>query len=419
MKNKPKITYRHFQVVAMIALAIFLIIEAFRQCDFNIFFTAGKDILVGENLYTKIYQGWLHYYYSPFFALLISPFTFLSEYVITLLWLVLNVYFFYRIWEILSDWLELNLLSVSTQRWFFWGSVILGVQGIRDNIHYHQITIMMVYLTLQGLDLILKKKEWQGGALIALGINIKILPIVFLPYLIYRGYWKGAFSVVLVWTFLLVLPAIFIGWEYNSFLLSEWWNGINPSQKENVLDFSRAGFGSLVTALFHSEKGETRPIFLTQLSMDSIVLITNGLRLFMAVFTLYFLRTLPFQKAKSNLHRLWEVGYLFLVIPFLFPHQQNYAYFFIYPAIVYLMLIFYKKIKKVGGLRFLQRKDKISLGIVGVSYLMMSAELFLGEFRTFYIDIRLMTWAAILVLMVYVVEGRFSCLAKKERSDFF
>ena len=412
MKKKSRITYRHFQIVAMVALSAFLIIEAFRQCDFNIFFTAGKDILVGENLYTKIYQGWLHYYYSPLFALLLSPFTFFSEYVITLLWLVLNVCFFYRIWEILSDWLELNLLPISTQRWFFWGSVILCVQGIRDNLHYHQITIMMIYLTLQGLDLILKKKEWQGGALIALGINIKILPIVFFPYLIYRGYWKGALSVVLVWIFLLFLPAVFIGWEYNSFLLSEWWSGINPSQKENVLDFSRAGFGSLVTALFHSQKGETRPIFLTQLSMEAIVFITNGLRFFLAVFTLYFLQTLPFQKAKSNLHRFWEVGYLFLVIPFLFPHQQNYAYFFVYPAVVYLMYFFYEKMKEQGSFRVLNLRDKILLGVLGVSFLMMSAELFLGVFRTFYIDIRLMTWAAILILIVYVAAD-FSRQSKK------
>jgi hypothetical protein len=420
MKKKSLITYRHFQIIAMIALSVFLVIEAFRQGDFNIFFEAGKDILMGENLYTKVYQGWLHYYYSPFFALLLSPFTFFSEYVITLLWLVLNIYFFYRIWEVLSDWLEINLLPITTQRWFFWGSVILCVQGIRDNIHYHQITIMMVFLTLQGLDLILKNKEWQGGALIALGINIKILPIVFFPYLIYRGYWKGALSVVLVWMFLLFLPAAFIGWEYNSFLLSEWWDGINPSQKENILDFARAGFGSLVTALFHSEEGETQPIFITQLSMDSIVFITNGLRLFLAVFTLYFLRTLPFQKAKNNLHRLWEVGYLFLVIPFLFPHQQNYAYFFDYPAVVYLMYVFYGKIKERASYRMIDLKDIILLRVLGVSYLMMSAELFLGTFRDFYIDIRLMTWAAILVLVVYSnVAGRFSSLPKKKHSDFF
>ena len=66
MKKKSLITYRHFQIIAMIALSVFLVIEAFRQGDFNIFFEAGKDILVGENLYTKIYQGWLHYYYSPY-----------------------------------------------------------------------------------------------------------------------------------------------------------------------------------------------------------------------------------------------------------------------------------------------------------------------------------------------------------------
>lgn len=413
MKKKSLITYRHFQIVAMIALSVFLAIEAFRQCDFNIFFEAGKDILEGENLYTKIYQGWLHYYYSPFFALLLSPFTYFSEYVITLLWLGLNVYFFYRIWEILRDWLEINLLPITTRRWFFWGSVILCVQGIRDNIHYHQITIMMIFLTLQGLDLILKKKEWQGGALIALGINIKILPIVFFPYLIYRGSWKGALSVILVWVFLLFLPSAFIGWEYNSYLLNEWWSGINPSQKENVLDFARAGLGSLVTALFHSEEGETQPIFITQLSMDSIIFITNGFRLFLVIFTLYFLRTLPFQKARNNLHRHWEVGYLFLVIPFLFPHQQNYAYFFIYPAVVYLMYVFYRKIKTRGKFKLLSLKDKISLGVLGVSYLMMSAELFLGAFRTFYIDIRLMTWAAIFILGVYAVMS-FSRHEKKD-----
>lgn len=401
MKKKSQITYRHFQVVVLVALSIFLIIEAFRQCDFNIFFSAGKDILIGENLYTKIYQGWLHYYYSPFFALLLSPFTFFPEYVITLLWLALNIYFFYRVWQILCDWLELNLLPVSVQRCFFWGSVILCLQGLRDNIHYHQITIMMIYLTLQGLDLILKSKEWKGGALIALGINIKIMPIVFFPYLIYRGYWKGALSIFLVSMSLLFLPGIFIGWEYNLFLLGEWWNGINPSQRENVLDFSRAGFGSLVTALFHSQNGKVSLIFITPLSIKSIVFITNGLRLFLIFFTLYFLRSLPFQKAKFTLHRLWEVGYLFLVIPFLFPHQQNYAYFFVYPAVVYLMYVFFEKIKTRGSFGKLDLKDKFFLGILGLSYLMMSLELFLGEFRTFYIDIRLMTWAAILLFIVY------------------
>ena len=386
----------------LIALAIFLIIEAFRECDFNIFYTAAIDVMQHENVYTKVYQGWLHYYYSPFFAVLLIPFTYLPEYVITLLWLVLNVYCFYRIWEILRGWLEINLLPVFTQRAFFWMSVAASVQAIRDNLHYHQITIIMVYLGVQGLDFIWKKKEWRGGALIALGINIKIMPIVFFPYMLYRGHWKAAWSAVIVFGILLYIPAVFIGWEYNDFLLGEWWDGINPSQKENILDFSRAGFGSLMTTLFHSQKGATRPIFITQLSQETIAYLTNGLRLFAAVFTLYFLRTMPFQKAKSNLHRLREVGYLFLVTPLIFPHQQNYAYFYLYPAVVYLGYVFYKKLKMQGGFRKLKKKDKILLGVFGVSYLMMSAELFLGEFTTFYIHIRLMTWAAILFLGGYV-----------------
>ncbi|HFC00832.1 MAG TPA: DUF2029 domain-containing protein [Phaeodactylibacter sp.] len=402
MKKQLHLSYPQFRIATLIALAVFLIIEAFRECDFNIFYTAAIDLTPHENLYTKIYQGWLHYYYSPLFAVLLIPFTYLPEYVATLLWLVINVYLFYRIWEILKGWLEINRLPIFTQRVLFWISVVASVEGIRDNLHYHQITIMMVYLGVQALDFVWKKKEWKGGALLALGINIKIMPIVLFPYLIYRGHWKAALSTVLTFGILLYVPAIFIGWEYNGFLLEEWWNGINPSHKENLLDFSWAGFGSLVTALFHSQKGETRPIFITQLSQETIVYLTNGLRLLAAILTLYFLKTLPFQKAKSNVHRLWEVGYLFLVTPLLFPHQQNYAYFYLYPAVVYLVYFFYKKTKTQGGFRLLKKKDKILLAIFGMSYLMMSVELFFGEFRTFYIDIRLMTWAAILFLLGYV-----------------
>ena len=402
MKRIFLLPYRYVRILALIALAIFLIIEAFRQCDFNIFFMAAEGVLAGENVYTTIYQGWLHYYYSPFFALLLTPFTFLPEYVVTLLWLILNTYLFYRIWEILSDWLEMKLLPIFTQRALFWISVLATIQPIRDNLHYHQITILMVYLGVQGIDLILKKKDWQGGTLIALGINIKIMPIILFPYLLYRGHWKAAASCVLTYFVLLWLPAIFLGLEYNNFLLSEWWNSIDPSQKENTMDFSRAGFASLVTALFHSEEGETRSIFITQLSLDSIVLITNILRGCVVFLTLYFLRTLPFQKAKSNLHRLRELSYLFLVTPFLFPHQQNYAYFYIYPAVIYLIYYFYKRREKNGG--FL-KTDKVKLGILAGCYCMMNAELYLGAFRDFYIDIRLMTWAAIILLFVLIAVG--------------
>jgi len=66
-----------------------------------------------------------------------------------------------------------------------------------------------------------------------------------------------------------------------------------------------------------------------------------------------------------------------------------------------LMYVFFEKIKTRGSFGKLDLKDKFFLGILGLSYLMMSLELFLGEFRTFYIDIRLMTWAAILLFIVY------------------
>lgn len=399
MEKIRSISFQKFRVFVFIALTIFLLITATRQCDFNIFFSAAKDILIRENIYTKLYQGWLHYYYSPLFALLLAPFTFLSEYVITLLWLIFNTYLFYRIWEILRVWLEINLLSKFHQRLFFWVSTLVCIQGIRDNLHYHQVTILMVYLVIQGIDFIIKNKHWQGAGLIALGINFKIMPIVFFPYLIYRGYWRSAFWVVIFWIGFLILPALFIGWDYNQFLLNEWWKGINPTKGGNILDFSRAGFAALVTALFHSEERYTQPIFITQLSSEQIAFITNILRAGVMVLTLYFLRTFPFQKAKSKSHRVWEIGYLFLVTPLIFPHQQNYAFFYLYPSIVYLICFFSNEKNK--GTPFL-RSSKYKLSVLTLVWLMLVAELFIGEFREFYVGIKLMTWGAILYLLIYI-----------------
>jgi hypothetical protein len=52
----------------------------------NIFYGAAQRLVSLENLYSKPYsaEGWqLYYYYSPLFATLLAPFTFLPQFVVT------------------------------------------------------------------------------------------------------------------------------------------------------------------------------------------------------------------------------------------------------------------------------------------------------------------------------------------------
>jgi hypothetical protein len=93
-----------------LVILIIILFEARGKGDFNIFISASKDLLLGKNIYQIQYNEWYHYYYDILFALILSPFTYLSLYIVKFIWLLLNVFFVYRIWKILMDWLPLSLL---------------------------------------------------------------------------------------------------------------------------------------------------------------------------------------------------------------------------------------------------------------------------------------------------------------------
>ena len=60
------------------------------------------------------------------------------------------------------------------------------------NFYQLQFTIILLYLCLEGMHQIIhEKRNWLGAFLIGLGVIAKIGPIVLLPYLIYRGHFKG------------------------------------------------------------------------------------------------------------------------------------------------------------------------------------------------------------------------------------
>jgi hypothetical protein len=201
-----------------------------------------------------------------------------------------------------------------------------------------QMTIFLLWGSLESLSLFKNKKYLAGGALLALIINIKILPIVLIPYLIYRKELKGTFSTLLFSILFLILPCLFLGWSRNLFMLSEWWSVINPNNAEHLLE-ADLGLHSL-TALIPSLLTKTDGVLpysrnILNLDLKTSTLILNTVRTGLILFTLYFLRWPPFKKAKSRISEIRELSYIFLLIPLLFPHQQKYAFFLAFPTLFY------------------------------------------------------------------------------------
>lgn len=408
-KSWSRTSKKLWLIVGVIALAIFLYIEADGTGDFHIFLQASKGLISGENIYERTYNDGYHYFYSLLFALIIYPLNFLPLHLAKFLWLGFNVYLLYRLFHIINKLLPVYVLQDNQKKWFWILTLLFSLRLIRENLHFGQMSILLLYLCLEGILLITNKKDYSGAFLIALGINIKLLPIVLLPYLLYRKHFKASGLVVLFYMFFFFLPIPIIGEQQFSVLIKTWGNLVNPLNSKHILDVEERSFHGLTTllsTLFVENVPDTYALpikrNIANLSLDQLSKVILLVRLIFVGFTIYFLRSLPFKKAKSTLHQFWEVSYLLAIIPLIFPHQQHYAFLFIAPA--YMYCLFYV-INYYQSLTVFKRN--ITIVTMIIIYLSVNLKLILGEFNDYYEHFKILTYGAILLV------GLLSCLIPK------
>lgn len=410
-KNWSPVTKKIGFVIGFIALVIYLYIEADGKGDFHIFLQASQGLLSGENIYEKTYNDGYHYFYSILFALIIYPLNFLPLHLAKFLWLSFNILLLYRLYQINKHLLPLFSLPEKLKKLFWILTFIFSFRLIHENLHVAQMSILLLYLCLEGILLITKKKVYSGTFLIALGINIKLLPIVILPYLLYRKYFKACGLIVLFYVCFFLLPIPIIGEQQFSVLIKTWGNLVNPLNSKHILDVEERSFHSLTTllsTLFVENVPDTYALpikrNIANVSLEQLCKIILLVRLMFVAFTIYFLRSLPFKKSKSTLHQFWEISYLLAIIPLIFPHQQHYAFLFITPAFMYCLyyLINFKQ-------SFNSFNQLAIITTLTVIYLSVNLKLILGEFNEYYEHFKILTYGAILLVIL------LSCMVPKNQ----
>ncbi len=396
-----------FSILSLFAILIILYEAQFTN-DFNIFLSASKDTFEKKNIYKILYNNNnFHYFYSVFLCILFYPLTLIPLYFAKVLWLFFNLFLVYRIFKIFDKYLPIKNLN-HLKKIFIVLFFVFILRFLRDNFHLAQMTIFIFYLSLEGLNLINNNKKIHGAFLIALGIDIKLLPLLLIPYLIYRNQNKTFIYIIIFIFILLFIPSLFVGHDYNLFLISERWNLINPFNKEHILDTTESSFQSitaLLSTLLVENSGEKDALELKRniadISLDNLSLIINIIRLMFLTLTLYFLKTFPFKKSKSNVHTFYEISYLFLIIPLIFPHQQHYAFFFIAPAIFYVLYFFifkYYLIKEKSKF-FILKKIIFIISLIFI-YFLTNSHFILGEYNRFYDHYKTLTYGVLLLIIL-------------------
>jgi hypothetical protein len=363
MKSFPR---QIIKITLLIAVILYCIIQGLKGGDFKIYLGAAELLSQGKSCFGE----WIHlsgdnygqYSYSPFFATLLIPFTLLPSGITEVIWLLANLFFLKRILEIISSMLNLSLFSKKEHYLWLAISTLLVLRFVLHNFEMVQMNIFLLFCCLESFHQAKKKNYWLSGLLLALGITIKILPLVLIPYFLYRKILKPLpFTFLFTLTFLL-FPALFFGWEFNLSLHSQWWDIINPSNTVYMSDQNKFGEGvHSLSGLFAAYFSDTPSLLETSYSRtirvlepETITLLINIARTFLITLTLFFLRTLPFKESGSNYKSLWELSYILCIVPLIFPHQQKYSFVFMAPAVFYLIyyLIMVKSSKQLSNKGF-------------------------------------------------------------------
>ncbi len=396
-----KFETRQFYIPAFVAIAaLFLFTEASLRNDFDIFLSASRQLFEGKNIYRETYFDGYHYYYSTLFAVLLYPLTLLPAFLAKSIWIILNLLFLFRMLHLLNPWLESIQVKAQWKNLLKLILLLFCLRLLKGNIHLGQMTIFILYLSLESVHQIRKGSSVAGSLLLALAINVKVLPIVLVPYLIYRAKWKPAALTILFLFVMAFLPGLIIGFNYNHYLFSEWWQLVNPSQSKHLMDVEETSFHGLSTVLpilLMSETPDRSTIDISRnilnLTFVQVTLIIHLSRLLLILGTLWFLRTLPFRKAPSIQHEWWELSYIFLCIPLIFPHQQHYAFLFIWPALAYLISYAYQ----------LKRKGRYLFFLTFI-FLCMNAALILGFWRNYFEHFKIVTLGAFVCLILLFIS---------------
>jgi hypothetical protein len=342
--DKP-IWVKALGVGCMVVIIIYCYNTARSAGDFTVFLEAGQKLRNHDNVYTGPFHDGARYLYSPFFALVLAPFTYLPFYITEFFWLLFTISLLPRIWKLFTSYLDLSGFSTKQKNAFCLISFVLMIRFIEYNLGMIQINIFLFWLGFEVLNFIKQDKKITAGLLLAIAINIKLLLLPLVPYLLYRKEIKTVIVTIVGFIALLYLPALFIGFAYNDFLLSLWWSVLSPADGRYAVE-AEIGPHSLTALL---------PVYLTNtvgeidmkrnlinLTHSQVDVIVNCARGVLVLLFLLFLRFPPFIKQKNNLCSFYELAYLFLIIPLIFPHQQKYAFFFIFPATTYIVYFLFR-----------------------------------------------------------------------------
>lgn len=328
----------YFKLIILAALLFLLYNESFvnRNKDLDVFVSASKYISEGKSCYDVWFKSGtagLKYFYSPLFAVLIMPLSKLPQEAYNLVWLTINLLIIARIIKLIPRFIDLNSLTISKRQWFYFLLFVTCIRFSFDCFSLGQMTFILIWGTLEAFLRFEEKQNLSGAAVLAVIINIKIIPVALLGYLFYKGYFKALIWTVVFLGITLYLPALFIGFKFNQQLLSHWVTSLTSTNANSIMDdYGRQSLSSFIPAILMDTPVQFG-IKRNFVNMDAHS-VSNILTIIRVIILagLAFLFGSPFKRAEGKSRLFYHLSLICAVTPLFFPHQGKYSFVYLVPA---------------------------------------------------------------------------------------
>lgn len=188
------------------------------KSDIVTYVNASRDLISGDDIYRDENGNRGSYVYPPFFAMTLIPISILPDFVIDILWFLLNLFLLW--WSLKFSYNVISnskyYLLDSRTKWFYgFFAILLSFRYILKNFQDGNVNIFMLFLIVTGIFLIFNSHKSYGAILIGLAASIKIFPLIFILYFLGKKKYKEILYVMFTFLFAMIIPALILGFYKN------------------------------------------------------------------------------------------------------------------------------------------------------------------------------------------------------------
>lgn len=143
---------------------------------------------------------------TPFSAIPVVPLSFLSALAAKRVWVAINL-------GLLVACVELLARSTSLGRRRIWLLSLLAILPLRASFLDGQMHLLVLFLLVGAFWAHRRGRELLCGVCVAIAAGLKVYPLVFIFYFVWKREWRAAFAAVTTTIALVLVCGVWIGWD--------------------------------------------------------------------------------------------------------------------------------------------------------------------------------------------------------------